>query len=119
MGPLAMTHAFVDDEEQFDRSPEHLVIALESGEPRGAVGAGNSEQGVHVFTQLVAACPVRLPEIWRIHRTFGALVGSAGGVDAPRQLDDRRALGTRHGDDLPRLQVAARGRPTSNIENLV
>src|SRR5882724_7959970 len=103
MGPLSMTHPLVNNEEQFNRSTEHLIIARESSEPPGAVGPGYPKKGVHVLAQLVAARPIRLPEVRRVHWALGALVRAFRGVDSPREFDDGCALGAGHCDDFPWL----------------
>jgi len=88
-----MTHPLVNDEEQFDRSAEHPVVALETSKPRGTVGPGYPEQGVHVLSDFESARPIRLPEIRRVHGPLGGLLGASGGVNSPCKLDDGGTLG--------------------------
>src|SRR5260370_39498724 len=103
MSPLPMTHPFVNDEEQLDRSAEHLVVACELSEPAGTVGPGYPKKRVQVLAQLVPTRPIGLPQIRRIHRPLRTLVRTVCGVDSPCQLGDGGTFGAGHSDDLPGL----------------
>src|SRR5258706_8022683 len=103
MCPLPMTHPLVNDEEELDRSAEHLVVARELGEPAGAVGPGYHKKRVQVLTQLVPTRPIRLPEIRWIHRPLRTLVGTLRGVNLTCEFGDGGTFGAGHGDDLPGL----------------
>src|ERR1700676_4101681 len=118
MCPLPMTHPLVDDEEQLDRSAEHLVVAGELSEPAVAVGPGYPKKSVQVLTQFVATRPIRLPEIRGIHRPLRTLVSAFRGVDSPGELGHGGTFGPGHGDDFPGLEIAARRSPTRGVEDL-
>jgi len=88
-----MTHPLVNDEEELDRSAEHLVVARELGEPAGAVGPGYPKKRVQVLTQLVPTRPIRLPEIRWIHRPLRTLVGTLRGVNLTCEFGDGGTFG--------------------------
>src|SRR5262249_41931906 len=109
--PLARAEAAIDGDEQRHRRIEELVVALVLIEPRRRIVAIDLERAIELHAMMIATRFVGLPHRFRIDRIFRVFMARIAAGDRGRDL--RSKLGERRaGDcvDLPRLQIAARGR---------
>src|SRR5262249_55037955 len=74
IGPLAGAEPAVDGDEQPDRPPKELEIALVLGEPAGMVVARDPERAVELHAMLLASRAVGLPWLLRVDRVLGLVV---------------------------------------------
>src|SRR5215472_13542841 len=111
IGPLAGAEPAINGDEQRHRRIEELVIALVLGKPRRRIVAIDLERTIELHAMMIAARFIRLPHCLRIDRIFRVFMARIAAGDRGRDL--RFKLGERRtGErvDLPRLQIAARGR---------
>src|SRR5262249_27344527 len=111
IGPLAGAEPPIESDEQRDRRIEDHIIAFVLAKPRRGIIAIDLERTIELHAMMVAARFVRLPHRFRIDRIFRVFMARIAAGDRGRDL--RFKLGERRTGgrvDLPRVQIAARGR---------
>ncbi len=121
VGPLAVAHAFVDDEEEADRRAEELVVVGEPADAAGAVFLRDTDLLVHHFADPFAAFVVDGIDFLE--------VGIDGAFEFDRgervlrqhidgEFDDLVLRRAGDGDCAPWLEIAAGGRALGRFEQL-
>src|SRR5579883_921334 len=119
MSPLTVAKIAKGDKEQPYRGAPKIIVSEYGGRPGRHVIPLDAHGAVALSSGQAAPLMKRRSQLHRADRIVTVLAGRIESHCAARELANLLSCGSSDRDHLPGLHIAARGRPTRSVENLV